>query len=179
MREQKSLMPIERIEQLIFHIRNQKVMLDSDIARIYGVTTKRLNEQIRRNKDRFPSDFMFQLTKQEVTNLKSQIATSSGSVGWGGRRKPPNAFTEHGAVMIASVLNTPIAVQASIQVVRAFIQLRRMLASYDELSQRLDELEGKYDEQFGLVFKAIRELMKPPDPKHRKMGFRIEDSEEE
>jgi hypothetical protein len=177
MQEQKSLIPIERIEQLIYHIRDQKVMLDSDLARIYGITTGRLNEAIRRNIDRFPHDFMIQLTVEEWEALISQIAISKK--GRGGRRTPPYAFTEHGAVMIASVLNTPIAVQASIHVVRAFIQLRRLMTSYEDLSKRLDQLEGKYDEQFSLVFKAIRELMKPPDPNRRKMGFSIEDTEDE
>ena len=143
-------------------------MLDEDLAEIYGVTTKRLNEQVRRNKGRFPEDFMFRLTKEEFANLRSQFATSR----WGGRRYPPNAFTEHGAVMLASVLNSPIAIEASIQVVRAFVRLREMLASHKDLARKLAALERKYDQQFQVVFDAIRKLMKPPPDKPKpRIGF--------
>jgi hypothetical protein len=144
-------------------------MLDSDLAALYGVTTKRLNQQVHRNNDRFPGDFMFQLTAQEAENLKLQTATSR--LGWGGRRKPHNVFTEHGAVMLASVLNSPAAIAVSIQVVRAFIQLRGLLASHRELARRLDELESKYDSQFKVVFQAIRELMEPPVAPRKQIGF--------
>ena len=137
---------------------------------MYGVTTTRLNQQVTRNAARFPADFMFRLTRTELTNMMSQIATSSSV--WGGRRKPPNAFTEHGAVMLASVLNSPAAIAASIQVVRAFIQLRGLLASHRELARRLDELENKYDSQFKVVFRAIRELMEPPPPPRKQIGFK-------
>jgi hypothetical protein len=165
------LIPAERIEKAIIVIRGQKVLLDWDLADLYGVTTARLNEQVKRNQDRFPDDFMFRLTPKEFKNLMSQSATSSSS--WGGRRKLPMAFTEHGAVMAANVLNSPIAVAASIQVVRTFVRLREILASHKDLARKLDELEKKYDSQFRLVFEAIRQLMLPaphPDNK-RKIGF--------
>jgi hypothetical protein len=161
------VIPAERIERAILLIRGHRVMLDEDLAELYGVTTKRLNEQVKRNVDRFPPDFMFQLSLQEFTNLRSQIATSR----WGGRRTPPYAFTEHGAVMLASVLNSPIAVHASVEVVRAFVRLRQLLASHQELARKLMALEKKYDAQFKIVFDAIRELMKPPEPKRRDIGF--------
>ncbi|MEX2138247.1 MAG: ORF6N domain-containing protein [Pirellulales bacterium] len=159
----------ERIERAIHVVRGEKVMLDSDLAALYGVTTARLNEQVRRNRDRFPSDFAFQLTQQEFARLMSQIATSKE--GRGGRRKLPYAFTEHGAIMLASVLNSPIAVDASIQVVRAFIRLRELLVSNKVLVKRLDELEAQYDKQFAVVFEAIRQLMSPPEQPPREMGF--------
>ncbi len=163
----ENVIPAERIERAILLIREHRVMLDEDLAELYGVTTKRLNEQVKRNVDRFPPDFMFQLSFQEFTNLRSQFATSR----WGGRRTPPYAFTEHGAVMLASVLNSPIAVHASVEVVRAFVRLRQLLASHQELARKLMALEKKYDAQFKIVFDAIRELMKPPEPKHRDIGF--------
>jgi len=172
MPKRESIVPVTRIQSMIYVIRGRKVMLDSDLAELYGVSTGRLNEQVKRNIDRFPEDFMFQLTQEEYEILRSQIATSRS---WGGRRYPPNAFTEHGAVMLASVLNSDIAVQASIGVVRAFIRLREMLASNKELSRRLDELEAKYDAQFKEVFKAIRELMEPPEKEQRRIGFRGSD----
>jgi hypothetical protein len=150
----------DEIEKSILLIRGQRVMLDRDLAVLYGVTTKRLNEQVRRNRDRFPADFMFQVTEKEGEILRSQIATSSE--GWGGRRSLPYAFTEHGALMLASVLNSPVAILASIQVVRAFTQLRKMVASHFELARKLDALEKKYDSQFKVVFDAIRQLLFPP-----------------
>ena len=176
---------VEQIESQIFLIRGQKVMLDADLAELYGVETKRFNEQVRRNSERFPEDFMFQLTAEEYANLRSQfdtsslrsqIATSNNSVGnpagRGGRRHLPYAFTEHGAIMAASVLNSPRAVEASVQVVRAFVQLRQMLASNAELSGKLAALEKKYDIKFRAVFEAIRELMTPSDPKKKRpIGF--------
>ena len=167
MTEQQSLIPVERVEQLILVIRGHKVILDVDLAALYGVPTKRFNEQVKRNRERFPDDFMFQLTKKEAEILRSQIATSS----WGGRRYLPYAFTEHGALMAANILNSPRAVQVSVQVVRAFIRLREMLASHKELARRLVEMEKKYDKQFKFVFDAIRELMEPPEPKKRPIGF--------
>jgi hypothetical protein len=165
-----ALVPAERIERVILMIRGEKVMLDADLASLYGVTTKRLNEQVKRNIDRFPDTFMFQLTKAEFDGLKSQIATSS----WGGRRKLPYVFTEHGVVMLASVLNSAIAVAASIEVVKAFVRLRLMLASNAELARKLETLEKKYDAQFKVVFDAIRQLMTPPQKEKRRIGFRIE-----
>lgn len=160
--------PPERIERAMLLIRRQKVMLDSDLAELYGVTTKRLNQQVKRNSDRFPNDFMFQLSAEEFAHLRSQFATAS----WGGRRTPPYAFTEHGAVMLASVLNSPRAVQASIEVVRAFIRLRQLLTSHEDLARKLAALEKKYDAQFKVVFDAIRQLMTPPTPHQRQIGFR-------
>ena len=163
-----SIVPLENIESRIFLIRGHKVMIDADLANIYGVTTKRLNEQIKRNRDRFPEDFMFQLTKEEkdevVANCDHLKKLKYSPV-------LPNAFTEHGAIMIATTLNSPVAVQASIHVVRAFVKLRQILASNKELSKRFNELEKKYDAQFKVVFDAIRQLMTPPEPKRRKIGF--------
>lgn len=161
--------PTERIEQVIFQIRGERVILDSDLAAIYGVTTKRLNEQVRRNKKRFPEDFTFQLTDEEAEALRSQFATSKA--GRGGRRYKPYAFTEHGAIMAANVLNSDTAVEASVEVVRAFVNLRRMLASSAELSRKLEALEKKYDSQFKIVFDAIRKLMLPPSRPKGKIGF--------
>ena len=168
MADKKLITSVEQIESRIFLIRGQKVMLDADLAELYGVETRRLNEQVSRNSERFPEDFMFQLTDEEFANLKSQFATSS----WGGRRKLPYAFTEHGAIMSASVLNSPRAVEASVQVVRAFVRLRQMLSSNAELSRKLATLEKKYDIQFKAVFVAIRELMTPLEPKKKRpIGF--------
>ena len=144
-------------------------MLDSDLAVIYGTDTRRLNEQVRRNLDRFPEDFGFALSSEEHENLMSQIATSSH----GGRRKRPWAFTEHGAVMLASVLHTPRAVRASLEVVRAFVRLRAAIGSQRDLARRLDALEGRYDRQFKVVFDAIRALMTPEeDSPQERIGFR-------
>jgi len=159
---------VEQIESHIFFIRGQKVMLDANLAELYEVDTRRLNEQVRRNIERFPEDFMFQLTAEEFANLKSQFATSS----WGGRRKLPFVFTEHGAIMAASVLNSKRAIEASVQVVRAFVRLRQMLASNAELSRKLVALEKKYDIKFRAVFEAIHQLMTPSDPKKKRpIGF--------
>ncbi|HKO95613.1 MAG TPA: ORF6N domain-containing protein [Pyrinomonadaceae bacterium] len=169
MREEHSATPIKHIEKVILVIRGVKVILDSDLAALYGVTTARLNEQVKRNLARFPADFAFRLTTPEFTDLMSQIATSSSK--HGGRRKPPLAFTEHGAIMAANVLNSKRAVQASVQVVRAFIRLRQMLASHSELSRKLVDLENKYDAQFAVVFDAIRQLMKPASQERKQIGF--------
>ncbi|HWN08418.1 MAG TPA: ORF6N domain-containing protein [Pyrinomonadaceae bacterium] len=160
--------PVKRIEGAIYVIRGERVMLDSDLAVLYGVATTRLNQQVKRNLERFPVDFMFQLTRKEYDSLILQIATSKGR---GGRRKLPNAFTEHGAIMAASVLNSKTAVEASVEVVRAFIRLRQMLSSNVELARRLSELEKKYDAQFRVVFDAIRQLMTPSEPKRKQIGF--------
>ncbi len=170
MSEPTQLVPSERIERKIRTVRGQKVLLDSDLAALYGVATKRLNERVKRNKDRFPADFVFQLTKDEWEALRSQIATSKGR---GGRRVPPYAFTEHGALMAASILNTPIAIQVSVQVVRTFIRLRQLLASNSALAQKLEALERKYDAKFRIVFDAIRQLLAPPKkPPKPPIGFR-------
>lgn len=159
---------VARIASAIHMIRGHRVMLDVDLAALYGVATGRLNEQVKRNRGRFPEDFMFRLTEQETANLKSQFAISSR---WGGRRTPPNVFSEHGAVMLANVLRSRAAVAASIQVVRAFVQLRELALTHAELARRLDALEGKYDGQFQTVFHAIRELMAPAEIPRRRIGF--------
>ena len=152
-------------------MRGQKVMLDADLAEIYDVETKALNRAVQRNIKRFPKDFMFQLTAREVLALRCPFGTSHNS-GRGGRRYFPYVFTEHGAVMLASVLNSTSAIEASIQVVRPFIRFRSILGAHKELARKLDELEKKYDGQFLIVFKAIKKLMDPPpDPPKRKFGF--------
>jgi hypothetical protein len=174
MSRDETVVPLAEIERRILTVRGQKVMLDSALAHLYGVPTKRLNEQVRRNLGRFPPDFMFQLIAEEVNVLRSQIATSKP--GRGGRRYLPYAFTEHGAIMLASVLNTPIAVQASVQVVRAFVRLREMLATNKDLARKLHELEKKYDAQFKVVFDAIRQLMAPSQPRPKRIGFRVEEA---
>jgi hypothetical protein len=165
----KDLIPTERIETCILLLRGQKVMLDVDLAKLYGVTTFNLNKAVKRNLDRFPEDFMFQLNYQEVRNLIFQIGISS----WGGTRKLPRAFTEQGVAMLSSVLKSKRAVQVNIEIMRAFVKLREMLASHKDLALKLAEMEKKYDSQFKVVFDAIRELMTPiePPPKPR-IGFR-------
>ena len=156
-------------------------MLDADLAAVYGVETRALTQAVRRNPERFPSDFAFQLTNQEVANLKSQIVISS-LAGWGGRRKRFWAFTEHGAVMAANVLRAPAAIGMSVHVVRAFVRTRRALAAQAELVDELRKLKrglaakfGRYDEQFRIVFAAIDHLIAAPEPKGGKIGFRRED----
>ena len=162
--------PAEKIERRILLLRGQKVMLDADLAELYGVTVGRLNEAVKRNVKRFPCDFMFQLSLQELRNLKSQIAISSSR--WGGRRHQPYAFTEQGVAMLSSVLNSERAVQVNIEIMRAFVRLREIIASNKNLAKRLDALEKKYDSQFKVVFDAIRELMTPVPPTPRRIGFR-------
>lgn len=166
-----ALIPVERIERTIVRLRRHNVMRDADLADLYGVTTKRFNEQVKRNAQRFPRDFMFQLTQDEYADLRSQIATSSVA-SHGGRRHLPFVFTEHGAIMAASVLNSPRAVQMSILVVRAFVGLRQMLQSNAVLAKKIKALEMKYDGQFEVVFQAIRELMAPPPAPRKRIGFR-------
>jgi hypothetical protein len=162
---------MERIEQAILLIRGQKVMLDSDLAVLFGVETKALNRAAKRNAERFPSDFMFRLSAVETRTLRCQIGTSKGR---GGRRYPPFAFTEHGVVMAANVLNSKRAIEASVFVVRAFVQLRQLMSSHANLACKLDALDRKYDRQFAVVFEAIRELMRPPDnPPKGRLGFRV------
>jgi len=163
--------PITALERRIWVFRGHRVMLDEDLAMLYGVSTKRLNEQVRRNLDRFPEDFMFVLTAAERDSLRSQIVISNP--GHGGRRNSPQAFTEHGAVMLASVLRTPPAAQASIAIARAFVSLRRMIASNEGLARKLAALEKRYDAQFKVVFDAIRELMEPPEDPPPEIGFKL------
>jgi hypothetical protein len=163
----------ERIERSILLIRGHKVLLDADLAALYGVTTKRLNEQVRRNRSRFPDDFMFELASEEAESLRSQFATSKR--GRGGRRYAPYVFTEQGVAMLSTVLNSERAIQVNIEIMRAFVRLRQMLASNAQLARKLADLEKKYDAQFKVVFDAIRQLMAPPDPKKRKIGFLVEE----
>lgn len=156
------------IAQRIFTIRGHRVMLSTDLAELYEVEAKILNQAVKRNLERFPDDFMFQLSDQEVRNLKSQFVTSS----WGGaRRAHPYAFTEQGVAMLSGILNSPRAIQVNIEIMRAFVRLRGMLSSNAELSRKVNALEKKYDSQFKLVFDAIRQLMTPPETKKRKIGF--------
>lgn len=167
-----AVVPVARITNSILILRGHKVLLDSELAALYGVTTARLNQQVRRNLERFPKDFMFQLTAAEHTGLMLQSATSNP--GRGGRRKLPLAFTEHGAIMAATVLNSSQAVEMSIYVVRAFVQLREMLTSSREVAQKLAELERKlatHDHAITGIIRTIRELMNPREPKKRPIGF--------
>ena len=159
---------MERVENRILTIRGHRVMVDTDLAEIYGVPTKRLNEAVRRNAARFPEDFMFQLTADEAETLRSQFATSNGR---GGRRYIPYAFTELGVAMLSSVLNSERAVQVNIAIMRAFVRLRELAASHKDVHRRLDEMEQKYDAQFKVVFDAIRALMEPPKTPRRRIGF--------
>jgi hypothetical protein len=169
---------VQSIAQVIRMIRGQRVLIDSELAALYGVTTKRLNEQVKRNSRRFPADFMFQLNLEEVAGLRSQFATSKGSDSRGGRRYRPYAFTEHGAIQAANVLNSARAVEMSIYVVRAFVQLRELLASNVELARRLDVLEARiekkltgHDEAIAAMLSAIRQLMNSPAHPRRGIGF--------
>jgi len=149
-------------------IREEKVVLDQDLAAMYGVGTKVLVQAVKRNIARFPDDFMFQLSKGEFKNLKSQIVTSS----WGGRRIPPYAFTEQGVAMLSGVLKSKRAVQVNIEIMRTFVRLRRILATHNDLARKLTALEKKYDSQFRLIFDAIRQIMAPDNPpKQRQIGF--------
>lgn len=160
----------ELIERRILLVRGYKVMLDSDLAELYEVETKVLNQAVRRNLGRFPDDFMFELTVEEAESLRSQIVTSN--TGRGGRRYNPYVFTEHGVAMLSSVLRSERAVQVNIAIMRAFSRLRELLATHADLARKLEELEGKYDRQFKVVFDAIRELMgPPPELSTKKIGF--------
>ena len=165
-----SLIPVERIEKAIYLIRAEKVMLDRDLAELYGVGTKVLKQAVRRNIDRFPDDFMFVLDPAEFQDWRSQSVTSKADRM--GLSYAPMAFTEHGILMLSSVLNSERAIQVNIEIMRAFVKLRQMLASNAELSRRFDDLESKYDRQFKVVFDAIRQLMTPPPPGRKQIGFR-------
>ena len=177
----KDLVIAEVIERKIYLIRDQKVMLDSDLAVLYGVPVKRLNEQVKRNKNRFPDDFMFKLDSEEYKILKSQIATSSSplrsqiaiSNGHGGRRKLPHVFTEHGIAMLSTVLNSDRAIAVNIQIIRTFIKLRQLLGAHKDLLEKIEKMEKGYDRQFRIVFDAIRELNNPIDKKRKQIGFKI------
>jgi hypothetical protein len=162
--------PVEGIRQSIYLIRDQRVILDRDLAELYEIPTKVLKQAVRRNPDRFPNDFMFVLNKDEFQFWRSQFVTSKQDRQ--GLRYAPMAFTEQGVAMLSSVLSSPRAVQVNITIMRAFVQLRRMLASNTELSRKLNDLEKKYDRQFKIVFDAIRQLMIPPTAKAKPIGFR-------
>lgn len=164
---------LDHVESTIYLVRGQRVMLDADLAAIYGTSTMRLNEQFRRNRRRFPEDFAFQLTREEFTNLISQNAISSSH---GGRRKLPWVFTEHGAIMLASVLNSEIAIQASVRVVRAFVRLREMVAANAQLAGKLAELERRldsHDEAIVDLFAALKRLLEPEPKTKREIGFHV------
>ncbi len=173
-----SMLPAERIEKSILLIRGQKVMLDSDLAQLYDVETKVLVQAVKRNLQRFPEDFMFQLSKEEFDALRSQTVTSKGR---GGRRYAPFAFTEQGVAMLSSVLKSDRAIDVNVAIMRTFVHLREMLASHKDLARKLTAMEKKYDNQFKVVFDAIRQLMTPPpEPKKgSKIGFRTGDEDDE
>jgi hypothetical protein len=152
-----SVISDETVINKIYLIRNERVMLDSDLAELYGVETKRLNEQVKRNMDRFPDDFMFQVTQTEFENLKSQVATSS----WGGRRTLPYAFTEHGVLMLSSVLNSDLAIKVNIQIVRVYTKIRNMLATHKDLLLKFEQFETKladHDDKIMLIFEYLKQL---------------------
>jgi hypothetical protein len=169
--KEKSIIPIEVVSQRIFFIRGVKVILDVDLAEFYGVSVKRLNEQIKRNAERFPIDFMFQLTKDELDNLRSQFATSS----WGGRRYLPYAFTEHGTAMLASVLKSKRATEMSIFIVRTFIKIREILASNKDLAHQIEELQREQklqNKHINSIYSLIDKLIEQPQKHENKIGFR-------
>jgi hypothetical protein len=164
------LIAMELIERKIYLIRSQKVMFDYDLASLYNVSTKALKQAVKRNLGRFPEDFMFVLTAEELKILRSQFVTSSSS-GWGGTRYAPMAFTEQGVAMLSSVLSSERAVEVNIQIMRAFVRLRQMLSTHVKLARKLEDIEKKYDSQFRVVFEAIRALMEEPQKPRRKIGF--------
>lgn len=159
---------IPNVEKLIHFVRGRKVMLDSDLASLYGVPTKILNKAISRNRDRFPGDFMFQVQDAEFGDLRFQIGTSS----WGGRRHLPYAFTEEGVAMLSGVLRSKRAVQVNIEIMRAFVRLRHVLSAHKDLAARVNELERKYEGRFKFVFKALRELLVPAGKPKPRIGFK-------
>ena len=170
MKLSKTVMPTEKIDRAILNIRGVKVMIDADLAELYGVSTSRLNEQVKRNRDRFPADFMFQLTMEEKEDV---IANCDHLKKLKYSPYLPFAFTEHGSVMLASVINSKVAILANIQIVRSFVKLREILDSNKLLSVRLEELEKKYDKQFRVVFEAIRQLMSPEKTEREPIGYKI------
>jgi len=161
------LVPNERVENKIYLIRGQKVMLDRDLAELYGVPNKALVQAIKRNMERFPEDFMFQLTTEEFKNLRSQIVTSS----WGGRRYLPYVFTEQGVAMLSSVLRSKRAIMVNVHIMRVFARLREILSTHEDLRRKIEAMEKKYDQQFQVVFKAIKALIDKPEKKIMKIGF--------
>jgi hypothetical protein len=169
MKDKYSIIPVEQIERKIYLIRGHKVMFDSDLADLYEVPVRVFNQAVKRNTNRFPEDFMFQLTKEEES-LRSQIVTLKKGRGHH-RKYLPYAFTEQGVAMLSGILNSPRAIRVNIEIMRAFVRLRQMLASNAELARKLNALEKKYDAQFKVVFDAIRELMTPPDKPRRRIGY--------
>ena len=159
----------EKIAQQIFFVRGEKVMLDYDLAKLYEVKTKVFNQSVKRNIKRFPLDFMFQLTQEEYENLRSQIVTSS----WGGRRFLPFAFTEQGVAMLSGILNSDRAIEVNIAIMRTFVQVRKLMDSNKELANKIQVLEGKYDEQFQIVFNAIKQLIQQEDKPRKAIGFKM------
>jgi hypothetical protein len=171
---EKISIPEEVIVSKIYLIKGQKVMLDRDLAEMYGIETKRLNEQVKRNIDRFPDDFMFQLTQKEFKDLKSQNATSS----WGGTRKLPSAFTEYGVLMLSSVLNSPTAIQVNIRIMRVYARLREMLLTHKDILLKLQQLENQVAENSAdiqMIFTALKQLLNPPKEPRKRIGFRPND----
>ena len=169
----KEIIPVERVVQSIRWIRGQKVLLDSDLAALYGVTTGNLNKAVNRNRDRFPSDFMFQLSAEEAEDLIFQIGRSKGR---GGRRHRPYAFSEQGIAMLSSVLNSDRAIRVNIAIMRAFVKLRQMLETNRELARKFSELErrvGKHDQEIAAILQAIRQLMAQPEEPRREIGFHV------
>ncbi|MBI3551093.1 MAG: ORF6N domain-containing protein [Elusimicrobia bacterium] len=161
---------LQNVERRIYSIRGHRVILDADLAVLYCVETWELVRAVKRNRERFPEDFMFQLSSDESDNLTRQIGGSSSS-GWGGRRRPPYVFTEQGVAMLSGVLRSSRAVEVNVAIMRAFVKLREMVSAHKELARRLDELERKYNKRFRLVFEAIRELMEPSEQPKRRIGF--------
>ena len=175
-----ALFPLESITQRIFAIRGQRVMLDEDLALLYGVENRALIQAVKRNLDRFPEDFIFQLSCLEWKNLKSQIVISSlkpqneSPKSWGGRRSAPYAFTEHGTLMLSGILNSPRAKEISVLIIRAFVWLRQTIPAYQELAAKMTELEntvGKHDESINLILETLRQLILPPNQEKRRIGF--------
>lgn len=167
------LVPVEVIASKIYIVRGIKVMLDRDLAELYGVETRVLKQAVRRNIDRFPADFMFELTKDELNNLRSHIVTSS----WGGVRYLPMAFTEQGVAMLSSVLHSKRAVQVNIQIMRTFTQLRGMLSTHEDLKKKIESMEKKYDQQFQIVFEAIKQLLETGEKPKKKIGFTVNEKQ--
>ncbi|MDO8536019.1 MAG: ORF6N domain-containing protein [Candidatus Omnitrophota bacterium] len=164
----KKFISTDKIESKIFQIRGKRIMLDSDLAELYEVHTKVLLQSVKRNLKRFPEDFMFRLTSEEMANLRSQIVTSR----WGGRRYLPFVFTQEGVAMLSSILNSERAIFVNIQIMRVFVGLRRAAVTYAGLKRKIDDMEEKYDGQFAIVFQAIKKLLEPPpEPSKRRIGF--------
>src|SRR5580704_3680043 len=169
MSSQNAIVPTALISQKIFFVRDTRVMLDADLARLYGVATKNLNKAVKRNASRFPSDFMFQLSPKELHGLGFQSGTSNS--GRGGRRYAPYAFTEQGVAMLSSVLRSSRAVQVNVAIIRTFVRLREMLATHEELRRKIDAMERRYDARFQAVFETIRQMLETPIPAKKPIGF--------